>query len=193
MPRTKEFDVDAALDRAVELFRLRGYSATSVQDLVETLGINRASLYATFGTKEALFAQAVQRYAEASATIRAAWVTQPSPRRALVAYVQQTAKLALGQGKAAGCLIANSCTELGELTPETSRHVKSGLAATHRFLLQYAQAAAEAGELPEGLSAEAAAAQALACAVSLPLMVRAGLPRQTVVAVAQGFEKSLEK
>lgn len=191
MPRTKEFDVEATLDRAVELFRRRGYSATSIQDLVDTLGINRASLYATFGTKEALFAQAVQRYLEVTATMRTAWVEQSSPRQTLVAYVQQTAELVLGQGSDAGCMIVNACTELGEFTPETTRQVQGGLKSTYRFLLSYAQAAAAQGELPPGHTPEAVAAQALACGVSLPVMARAGLPRQTILAVAQSFEKSL--
>jgi TetR/AcrR family transcriptional regulator, transcriptional repressor for nem operon len=64
MARPREFDVDEALDRATELFWSRGYEATSVQDLVDTLGVNRASLYATFGDKAQLFAAALARYDE---------------------------------------------------------------------------------------------------------------------------------
>jgi AcrR family transcriptional regulator len=62
MGRPREFDVDAALDRATELFWQRGYEGTSVQDLVDTLGINRASLYATFGDKAQLFDSVLERY-----------------------------------------------------------------------------------------------------------------------------------
>ena len=51
MARTKEFDPDAALQRALELFWERGYEATSMADLVARLGVARASIYATFGGK----------------------------------------------------------------------------------------------------------------------------------------------
>jgi TetR/AcrR family transcriptional regulator, transcriptional repressor for nem operon len=62
MARSREFDVDEALDRATELFWTRGYEATSVQDLVDALGVNRASLYGTFGDKAQLFAAVLDRY-----------------------------------------------------------------------------------------------------------------------------------
>ncbi len=64
MPRVKEFDPDQALDRAMELFWRKGYEATSVQDLVEHMGINRFSLYDTFGSKHELFMAALDRYSE---------------------------------------------------------------------------------------------------------------------------------
>lgn len=64
MARPREFDVDEALDRATALFWTRGYEATSVQDLVDALGVNRASLYATFGDKAQLFAAVLERYGQ---------------------------------------------------------------------------------------------------------------------------------
>jgi len=64
MPRPREFDVEEALDCATTLFWARGYEATSVQDLVDALGINRASLYGTFGDKAQLFEAVLQRYGE---------------------------------------------------------------------------------------------------------------------------------
>lgn len=62
MARTREFDPDQVLERAMRLFWLKGYSATSISDLVEHLGIGRASLYATFGTKHELYLAALDRY-----------------------------------------------------------------------------------------------------------------------------------
>ena len=62
MARLREFDVDEALDRATKLFWSKGYEATSIQDLVEATGVNRASLYATFGDKGQLFAAVLDRY-----------------------------------------------------------------------------------------------------------------------------------
>jgi len=64
MARPREFDVDQALDRATEVFWTRGYEGTSVQDLVAALGVNRASLYGTFGDKAQLFAAVIDRYGQ---------------------------------------------------------------------------------------------------------------------------------
>jgi len=60
--RPREFDVDQAVERALNLFWRRGYEGTSMSDLTAALGITRASLYAAFGNKEALFQRAMDRY-----------------------------------------------------------------------------------------------------------------------------------
>ena len=62
MPRVKLFDEKEVLTKAMNLFWRKGYSATSVQDLVNHLGINRGSLYDTFGNKEQLFNQSLALY-----------------------------------------------------------------------------------------------------------------------------------
>ena len=62
MARTKEFDVDQALDRAVETFWLHGYDGTSMQMLLDAMQIGRQSLYDTFGGKRELFVAALERY-----------------------------------------------------------------------------------------------------------------------------------
>ena len=67
MPRVKQFDKDEVLDKAMHLFWKKGYYATSIQDLVDHLGINRASLYDTFGGKKKLFETAFQHYRSSNA------------------------------------------------------------------------------------------------------------------------------
>jgi TetR/AcrR family transcriptional repressor of nem operon len=62
MARVKEFDPEVALQRAMELFWRKGYECTSVTDLVDHLGVAKASLYATFGTKHELYVAALNRY-----------------------------------------------------------------------------------------------------------------------------------
>ena len=60
--RTKQFVREEALDKAVELFWQQGYEATSIQNLVDKMGINRSSMYDTFGDKQQLFLVAMERY-----------------------------------------------------------------------------------------------------------------------------------
>lgn len=62
MGRPREFDVDEALQAAMELFWRKGYEGTSLSDLTEGMGITRPSLYGTFGNKEELFRKALERY-----------------------------------------------------------------------------------------------------------------------------------
>ena len=62
--RTKEFDPDEALGRAVEVFWSKGYEATSIKDLQEGMGIRRQSLYDTFGSKRELFLTVLRFYHE---------------------------------------------------------------------------------------------------------------------------------
>ena len=79
MARTKEFDPDAVLDRALELFWQRDYEATSMTDLVERLGIVRASIYATFGGKQQFFAKALRRYLDTTDPKVTAVLSRPGP------------------------------------------------------------------------------------------------------------------
>ena len=64
MARTKSFDEFLTLKKAIDLFWEKGYEATSIQDLVDHLGVNRASLYATYGDKRQLFIKACRQYQE---------------------------------------------------------------------------------------------------------------------------------
>jgi TetR/AcrR family transcriptional repressor of nem operon len=62
MARTKDFDENEVLTKAVNIFWLKGYNATSMQDLVDGLGISRSSLYDTYGDKHTLFLKALGSY-----------------------------------------------------------------------------------------------------------------------------------
>ncbi len=64
MARPREFDIDIALDRAMEAFWEKGYEATSLDDLCEVTGLSRSSLYATFGSKRKLLLRSVDRYVD---------------------------------------------------------------------------------------------------------------------------------
>ncbi len=62
--RPREFDIERALDRALEVFWRNGYESASIANLTEAMGINPPSLYAAFGNKEALFRRALDRYVQ---------------------------------------------------------------------------------------------------------------------------------
>ena len=62
MARSKEFEVNEVLDKAIQLFWAQGYEKTSMHELVNFMGIHRRSIYDTFGDKHALFMKALERY-----------------------------------------------------------------------------------------------------------------------------------
>jgi AcrR family transcriptional regulator len=75
--RPREFDIDRALERAMELFWRQGYEGTSLTDLTRELGLTRPSLYAAFESKEGLFLKALDLY-EARAGYRQAALKAPT-------------------------------------------------------------------------------------------------------------------
>ena len=69
MARTKDFDEDEVLDKAMYLFWNQGYNGTSMQDLVDGLGISRSSLYDTFGDKHSLFIKTLENYKKNASSV----------------------------------------------------------------------------------------------------------------------------
>ena len=126
MARTKEFDPDAALQAAMELFWAKGYEATSVADLVEHLGIGRGSLYATFGDKHQLYLAALRRYQETQPPV-VELLSQPGPvLPAVRALVERYAEEAAGDTERRGCMLVNAATERLPADRQVARVVEAG-------------------------------------------------------------------
>ena len=110
MARPKEFDRDQALHKAMEVFWSRGYEAASIRDLVEHMGINRQSLYDTFGDKHALYLQALDRYQEVETRkVFELLERTPSVKKALRQLFGAVVKGALCKGPRRGCLWVTQC------------------------------------------------------------------------------------
>ncbi|MEV5876113.1 TetR family transcriptional regulator [Streptomyces sp. NPDC052101] len=126
MARTKEFDPDAALQAALELFWRRGYEATSMADLVEHLGIGRASLYATFGSKHELYLRALDRYGQTHNPLLTRELSRPGPVLPAVRAVVRrfAAEAAADPTREQGCLIVNTAVELAPHDRAATRRVE---------------------------------------------------------------------
>lgn len=111
MPRHKTFAVEDALDVAIELFAECGYRDFGMADLASRLGISRSSVYATFGNKQSLFAQTLQRYgAECRAPGMYALRGAGSPRAALLGAFEWAAGADASLRRDRQCLIVSSST-----------------------------------------------------------------------------------
>ncbi len=124
MPRTRDFEVDEALDAAVELFWQQGYAATSVRQLCEAMGIQAGSFYAAFESKQACFRQALGRYV---AVQLPALAPGPGAIRAWLRAITAASR----QGK--GCMLVNTAVESPGLDEPTRAEVAGRLRALEAF------------------------------------------------------------
>jgi AcrR family transcriptional regulator len=171
--RPRLYDPDEALDRALGAFWARGFSATSLDDLVAATGMNRPSLYAAFGDKRAIYGLALDRFVE---RMRAAagetLFGEPDVARALLRFYEGALEVYFSADPAPGCFImctvpseALSDSTLRRDLDEVMRHLDNAL--TTRF--EQARAAGESVREPR-----AAAHLAQAVLHSLALRARAG-------------------
>jgi AcrR family transcriptional regulator len=104
--RPRDFDRDIALRKAVDLFWERGYEGTSLKDLTEAMGIASASIYACFGSKEALFREVMALYGSMEGQPpRDALREQPTARGAIHAMLRATADVITRPGSPHGCML----------------------------------------------------------------------------------------
>ncbi|MFH8362505.1 TetR/AcrR family transcriptional regulator [Streptomyces anulatus] len=150
MARTKEFDPETALQSALQLFWQRGYEATSMADLVEHLGIGRASIYATFGNKHELYLKALDRYSENRDSNLLHELSQPGAALPAVrtAVRRFAAEANADEHRAKGCFITNTAAELGPHDPAAARRVEASWDHFETLLHSALTRAQAQGELP---------------------------------------------
>lgn len=115
--RPRAFCAEDALDRALHVFREKGYEGTSLSDLTNALGINRPSLYAAFGCKEELFRKVLARYMESFWAHLTAAMDVPTAREAMEQVLELGLTALANPDTPAGCLLvrgALACSAEGE-------------------------------------------------------------------------------
>ncbi len=127
MARPKEFDYNRVLDKAIEVFWCRGYEATSMQDLVNHMAINRQSIYDTFGDKHALFEAALQRYMEVNTDAMIELLQKSDSVKAAIRQIFESILKEPVEIQQRGCLVTNTAVELSQLDEEVSQKVEANL------------------------------------------------------------------
>lgn len=145
--RPRAFDRDAALDRALELFWRHGFEGTSTAQLIEAMGISPPSLYAAFGSKEALHREAVALYLRRHGGFLAAPLAEPGPARVAIERVLFSAARQFAQSEhPPGCMV--SCAELqgspaGAVAAATMTELRHAAQQAIRVRLDAARASGE--------------------------------------------------
>lgn len=137
MARPRSFNEAEIIDKAVEVFWKKGYEATSIQDLVNAMGIQRGSLYSTFGNKQQLFIKSLERY---SVTVVSKLLeileSKPSAVESIELFFAQLVEHLLNAGELRSCLVTNSAIERGLRDPETRQLVLKLLQALEEGFYQ---------------------------------------------------------
>ena len=163
--RPREFDTDAAVERAMGVFWSCGYHGTSLPDLLEATNLSRGSLYAAFGDKHGLFLRALDRYID-DALARLDSELDPRKnalaglRTYLAGYVDRTSGIA---GKR-GCLVVATAMELAAHDTEVEQRIRRIFKTMETRLTEALARAQAAGELADGVE-PATTARVLLCMI----------------------------
>lgn len=150
MPRVKLFDEKEVLNKAMCLFWKQGYAATSVQDLVNHLGINRASLYDTFGDKEKLFGKAFEHYRIINTErIKQLFNSHPDVKEGFKNLFQLAVNESVKDKDRKGCFIVNATTELIPNDSRTLQILKKNKANFEEIFSNYLSLGVEKGQISE--------------------------------------------
>ncbi|MCQ4200048.1 TetR/AcrR family transcriptional regulator [Streptomyces sp. NPDC060311] len=147
MARTREFDTEAAVSRAMELFWTRGYEATSVRDLTQHLGIGQGSLYAAFGDKDGLYRAALEHYRTTLAAAALRSLEEGADVRAAIrTLLTERIRIAV-ENDGRGCLAVNAVCERLPQDAATRRTVREMQEASRGVLVEVLRSAMERGEI----------------------------------------------
>ncbi len=152
--RPRVFDMDEALDKALEIFWKRGYEGASIGELSEKLNINKPSLYAAFGNKEELFKKALSKYTAGPVSFIREVIKEPTALKVTEAFLYKSAEFLTDPQHPKGCMIvqaALSSTENSDLIKDLLIGYR---AEYERFLAERFEMAKKAGDLSSEIDPE---------------------------------------
>ncbi len=158
MARPKEFNEAKALKAAQELFWEQGYQASSLTQLTERMGIQRTSLYGTFGDKKQLFLAALDQYRnQAIRDLSAALQGEASPRGAIEGVLRHHITSACAGNAQKGCFCVNEMVELAPHDAEVAKRLKEHNRLVEQMLFETIERGKRQGEMPSLADSRAAA------------------------------------
>ncbi|AEP85415.1 TetR/AcrR family transcriptional regulator [Bacillus spizizenii] len=148
MARIKEFDEKKALRKAMDLFWEQGYEKTSMQDLVDHMGVHRRSIYDTFGDKHTLFMRALSHYVEVmEVRMKNEVKTELTVKQAIRKLFEMAIYPKENQPK--GCLAVNAAVELSLIDEEVAKRITEIFINTEALLFDLLKHGQEQGEIPK--------------------------------------------
>jgi len=146
--RPRAFDVERALDAALHVFWRQGYEGASLADLTAAMGINRPSLYAAFGNKEALFRRVLDHYGRGATAVRDEALRRPTARAAVEYFLHAVAETMGDCRNPRGCLMVQSALVCGEQGAMVKQELIARRTAACTAWRQRFERAKKEGDLP---------------------------------------------
>ena len=148
MARHKEFNRGEVLAKAMETFWRYGYEGTSVQDLIQSMGINRGSLYDTFGDKRSLFLEAIAHYDQTIVRSAIARLEAPgASKQAIIDHFKNLVDRIVADTERRGCFVTNTAVELCPHDADTAQRVTKNLQRIEQAFYKALLRAQEKGEI----------------------------------------------
>lgn len=183
--RPREFDTEAALDRAMELFWRQGYEGTSLSDLTSALGITRPSLYAAFGNKEELFRLVLRRYETKVVTYRPLALGAPTAREVARLMLEGAANVFGDQQNPSGCLGVQGALACGKGADPVRRELAANRLSGEKAVRKRLDRAKAEGDLPADANPAALARYLSATIYGMAVLAAGGGRRKELLEVAE--------
>jgi AcrR family transcriptional regulator len=184
MGRPREFDVDKALDEAMEVFWRHGYEGATIAELTGAMGINPPSLYAAFGSKEGLLKAALDRYSLRRAECMAEVLEAPTARDVVERLLLKLADLQTDPGNPPGCLLVAGGLACGVGSENIPFELAAHRAQTEDQLRERFIRAREEGDLSDDSDPAALARYLSAVIAGIGVLASAGATREQLREVA---------
>ena len=173
MPRKKQFEIDDALTKAMREFWGRGYHPTSMQDLVDCMGIGRGSIYDTFGSKRGLFLRTLDHYLKIYlATFQETLAKSSSPADSIMNVFEGAIAALVVEGSRDGCFIINTAVELAAHDDEVAEVVTTMFRQTEQAFRALIEQGQEGGEVPRTVDSVLTARSLLSLYIGLRILTR---------------------
>lgn len=180
MPWEKQFNKDEALEKALAVFWERGYEATSMQDLIDCMGINRGSLYATFGDKHTLFVAALDMYDQRRHRLLGALERRHPPREAIRQVFRLFVDGVEDNVASKGCFLTNCALELAAHDASVGSVVAKAQQDVEEFFVRMIRKGKADGTFPSHVKPTEVGRGLLAALLGLLVLVRSR-PERTLL------------
>lgn len=186
MGRSKEFEENIVLQRAMELFWQQGYEKTSMSDLVEHMGIHRKSLYDTFGDKHALYLKVIDLYGEYSTSkLKAETFKAKTAYQAIQSIFDYM--IEGNKDKQWGCLFVNAATEMGTWDKEVVEKTEDAFSQTEEFIAGIVREGQKSGEFSINYDADILGEVLHNTLLGLRVLVRTSSSKEKMHRIADFF------